>query len=864
MVQNEGKPVIDFTSYIAERTFNFTGREWVFQAINEWLADPAGARFFLLKGEPGSGKTAISARLSQFAEGTVSPPDGLVYLHPDFLSALHFCSARDSRWISPRVFTESLALQLANSYPVYAKALAEKSGDRSIHIEVQQHIEQGQGVGVFISKLDVSGATPEDAFNRIVREPFEALVVEELNRQVILLVDALDEALSSTITPSIVDLLSHTDNMPPHVRFILTTRQESRVENKFHNVNELSLSIPLDQRNQVDIGRYVQGRLRNDLELEKIAEQIEPEQMTQLVEIIPRKAEGNFLYARFLLDAMAKGLRSLNEWDGLPTGLDALYFDSLNRVVELGKRDWFTEYRPLMGVLSVAQESLTLAQIQSFTYQSESSCLEYRRNLEQFIEEVKPQEEKGEQETKYRLYHQSVMDFLHSKIISFKEKRGERELENPFYLPADEYHKHMAKMCEQDNLSIIWEDTKRNPVEQGRREYARQYYIVHLYQGQEWQRLFSALDAGTYGQSKMHYDPSTHAYAQDLDLGRQATIWEGWKIDEGIALLPRLWQYTLLRCSLTSRVDRYPEKAFQLLVILGRKQEALGLAELLTNPIKKTQVLVYIALQLREQAGQDSEWLELLKRACEVSHTINDSSWHSSAQAEALSALGTALAQAQQLEQASQAWAEAERLIYSIEDRSAQAEALSALGIALAQAQQWTEAERVIRAIKGRSAQAEALSALGTALAQAQQLEQASQAWTEAERLIRAIGDSFWEQMSQAEALSALGTALIQAQQWTEAERVIRAIKVSSAQAEMYRDQAKMMELRDLAKMMAQTDKLEQLLHLIQQAWQQAKTREEALALFSIANTVISHKPYYGIAFFNAFTWVDTFFGGGN
>ena len=68
-------------------------------------------------------------------------------------------------------------------------------------------------------------------------------------------------------------------------------------------------------------------------------------------------------------------------------------------------------------------------------------------------------------------------------------------------------------------------------------------------------------------------------------------------------------------------------------------------------------------------------------------------------QAEALSALGTALAQAGQEEQASQVWTEAERVIGTITDSSQQAEALSALGTALAQAGQWAEAERVIGTI---------------------------------------------------------------------------------------------------------------------------------------------------------------------
>jgi hypothetical protein len=50
-------------------------------------------------------------------------------------------------------------------------------------------------------------------------------------------------------------------------------------------------------------------------------------------------------------------------------------------------------------------------------------------------------------------------------------------------------------------------------------------------------------------------------------------------------------------------------------------------------------------------------------------------------------------------------------------------------------------------------------------------------------------------------------------------------------------------------------------LHVIQRSWYLVETRKEALTLFSIANAVISHKPEVGIAFFHAFTWVDTFLG---
>jgi hypothetical protein len=305
MEQNESKPVIDFTSYITERTIDFTGRAWVFQAINKWLADPHGSRFLLLKGEPGSGKTAISARLSQFAQGTVSPPDGLAHLHPNFLSAFHFCSARDNRWINPRVFAESLAMQLAERYPVYAKALAEKSGERSIRIEVQQRYEQGNAVGVIIKKLDVSGVSPEDAFNRVVREPLEALPREELDRQVIILVDALDEALSSTLTPTIVSLLSQTDNVPSRVRFILTSRLEIDVLRPLRRSHPKELALTSGQgltQSLQDVQLYTQFALDRNPALEnKLAPSLSRQ---ALITAIQEKSEGNFLYVRYLLNML--------------------------------------------------------------------------------------------------------------------------------------------------------------------------------------------------------------------------------------------------------------------------------------------------------------------------------------------------------------------------------------------------------------------------------------------------------------------------------------------------------------------------------------------------------------------------------
>jgi hypothetical protein len=154
-------PVIDFSSHIADRAKDFTGRIWVLEAIHDWMSKKDASRYFLLTGDPGSGKSAVAARLCQFSLGETPPPDGFPALVLKSLSAFHFCSARSGRWIDPSIFAESLAIQLSSRYPEFAQVLAEKSGDRKIRIVVEQNAANVSGtmVGVVIKSLDVSGVS---------------------------------------------------------------------------------------------------------------------------------------------------------------------------------------------------------------------------------------------------------------------------------------------------------------------------------------------------------------------------------------------------------------------------------------------------------------------------------------------------------------------------------------------------------------------------------------------------------------------------------------------------------------------------------------------------------------------------------
>jgi WD40 repeat protein len=435
--------VFDFSSHVAERTRDFTGRTWVFRALDDWLADATQARFFLLTGNPGSGKTAIAARLYQFAQGHVAQPPGLAHLTPGFLSAVHFCSARDGRWIDPRTFSQSMAWQLSK-IPTYAQALKDV-GDKTISIAAQQNVgtvyDGAVVAAVVINQLVLSGLNAQEAFNRTVLDPLHSIYRGGFTKHITLLVDALDESLSHEGDVTILDLLSRLDDLPAQVRFIITSRHEARVENAFLEASGLFLSAPeYTGFNQDDISGYVDWRLRHGEGLAEPVAQLSPQQQMNVTNTIVRKAEGNFLYVSFLLDALTKGQQTLDNLEGLPAGLDGLYYRSLERVIGLGHKQWSQDYAPLIGVLAVAQESLTPAQLQAFTGQSEGTVWQCLDGLQQFIQEVRPTNVHDTGQEQYRLYHQSVIDFFHRRQLSAMM----RTTRNPYYLPAAEWHRRIT------------------------------------------------------------------------------------------------------------------------------------------------------------------------------------------------------------------------------------------------------------------------------------------------------------------------------------------------------------------------------------------------------------------------------------
>jgi WD40 repeat protein len=390
--------VIDFSTLIAERTKDFTGREWVFQAINDWLMGSEKARIFLLTGDPGTGKSAIAARLVQMSRGEVES-DEYARLGPDTLTFYHFCWANSDATLNPLRFVEALSRSLANRYDPFREALL-KTGDRDVTVNATQSVttaaDGSQVQNVVINELRIGALSARSAFDRVVRGPLESLVASGFDQSVVVLVDSLDEALTFPGEENLVTLLRSTGDLPRQVRFILTSRPDKRVTTA---LGAPTLDLIDDATIDVDdVRTYVEVRL---------AAQADPSRM-DFAQRVAEASQGNFLYARYKLD---ETIPRLDKGEappaiGLPPGLDGIYREFLQRELAANLDAWEERYRPVLGLLTVAQgDGLTGDQIARITDQKRSQADDILRRCEQFL--AGPDDRQ-----RVHIYHQSFRDFL--------------------------------------------------------------------------------------------------------------------------------------------------------------------------------------------------------------------------------------------------------------------------------------------------------------------------------------------------------------------------------------------------------------------------------------------------------------------
>lgn len=416
----------------------FVGREWVFQAIDGWIAKPQGPRFFLLTGEPGSGKSAIAHQLVQVSLGLLPAPEGSG-LKEGCLLAVHSCSGTEALSTDARSFARSLSLQLAQAEPRFAAALV-RSGDRAINLSVQQNVQVGTNViGMKIQNMDLSGLSATQAFAAAVLEPLKSMALDDSGPlpSLMVLVDGLDESLTARDT-SILDLLSAVAGAPPSLRFLVCSRPESRILAGLRDRTELSLSAGEgDRHSREEVARYVRQRFERDAGLSKRVQSVD-----KAVKTLAEKAVGNFLYLVLLLEDLAADLLSFDALDDLPTGLQGYYYDGLQRRVHRGGGTWSADYAAVFGPLSVAREPLGRTQLQHLSARPGLAVWASLELFGSFFKAI-PRTAIGNEasskhhEFAYAIFHQSLRDFLSLEYLDL----GSMPVLNPFFLDPVDCHR---------------------------------------------------------------------------------------------------------------------------------------------------------------------------------------------------------------------------------------------------------------------------------------------------------------------------------------------------------------------------------------------------------------------------------------
>jgi hypothetical protein len=180
----------------------------------------------------------------------------------------------------------------------------------------------------------------------------------------VILIDALDESLTYTGQITIADLVAQADNLSPDVRFIVTCRPENDLLRTLRgrSARELTLSPGRDDPTGAPV------RVLHDVQeyLEQVLSEKKPTlesdlSLPELVTTIRNQSEGNFLYVRHLLRALTTRPEPITHTslEQLPTGLDQVYLEFLQRLVGKDLDTWHRGHDKVLGVIAVGQVPLT-------------------------------------------------------------------------------------------------------------------------------------------------------------------------------------------------------------------------------------------------------------------------------------------------------------------------------------------------------------------------------------------------------------------------------------------------------------------------------------------------------------------------
>ena len=381
--------VLDQGSYLHEKREGFTGRQWLFDRVDDWLGGAQSEPTLVICGDPGIGKSAFIAELAH------RNPGGRVV-------ACHFCTREDRLTLEAGAFVSNLAAMLASRLPHYAPVLEDS--------EIQAVLRQAQ-------------AYPGQALDRVIVAPLSRLTAPAGGARLIL-VDGLDEAMSASLHAGTADdqnivslLASRLGRLPSWLRVIATARRDQHTAEELAGLRADIIDAQAGE-NICDLANYVGTQVRSGLRAGDPA---------TVADDIVRASDGNFLYAKSVLRELERNQIPLGSLGSLPVGMSGFYGRQFRRLLAPPAD---AAARPVLEVLVAAQSPLD---IETVTSAAAIDPYETAATLGRLSEFVK------DRDGGIMLFHQSLADWLIRPQSSYfvSPRRGHERLAASYVAALD-------------------------------------------------------------------------------------------------------------------------------------------------------------------------------------------------------------------------------------------------------------------------------------------------------------------------------------------------------------------------------------------------------------------------------------------
>ena len=395
----------NFTSYLSNARERFTGRLWLYNELETNLMKQDTDRGVLVIGEPGAGKSALTAQL--ICSRSSNP-----FIHKRIIG-YHLCKHADKATQDPGRFVRNLVDLMARRVPEYGMLVSNSS--------------------FILSVLERSCLRdPFECFEQAVMAPLLQLKGEP--QTYFIVIDALDECSSDSGGTSVVQFIRETSSkLPKWIRLVMTSRNDSNVLKHFSHFPKVYLSSK-DARNLQDIEVFITAKLFEDASiLERLKATLgssSGEEISFLTSRLLSQSQGNFLYVKEMFHFWKDDRNNEVDFGHIPKTIGGIYERYLKRIY--GSREKFKPALAILEIMVAAFEPMPVDDLYRVLRTQENIDYEYEfvyalKDLSHFIRY-------GADNT-ITIFHLSFTEWLTSN----------ENLGNPFYVSLKRGHRRLAE-----------------------------------------------------------------------------------------------------------------------------------------------------------------------------------------------------------------------------------------------------------------------------------------------------------------------------------------------------------------------------------------------------------------------------------